>query len=64
MENLSGMTVNERLFSLRKLETFDSAIKSENTKLAIEILEECQLSHSAALETVSAIFKNPNLYGF
>jgi hypothetical protein len=64
MESLNGMTINERLFALSKLEKFEDAVKSNNVKLAIQILEESQLSHSAALETVSILFKNPKLYGF
>ena len=64
MEELKGMTINERLFVLKATESFDVAIKSKNSKAAIEILEQCGLSYSSALETVSSIFKNPERYGY
>ncbi|WP_462158258.1 hypothetical protein [Pseudoalteromonas sp. GB56] len=64
MENLNGMTVNERLFALKKLNAFDEAIKAKNTELSIQILEATGLSHLAAVETVAMIFKNPSNYGY
>ncbi|HAW76608.1 MAG TPA: hypothetical protein DCW74_12845 [Alteromonas australica] len=64
MEELKGVTINERLFALKVTESFDAAIKSKNCKAAIEVLEQCGLSYSSALETVSSIFKNPKRYGY
>lgn len=64
MEDLKGMTINERLFALNMTEVFDKAIKSKNTKDSIKILEQCGLPHSSALATVTAIFKNPKQYGY
>ena len=64
MEDLKGMSVNERLFVMKKHEAFNDAIKSKNTKRAIEILELCNLPHSSAVNTTNTILKNPELYGY
>jgi hypothetical protein len=64
MEDLSGMTVNERLFALDKHASFDNAITSGDADHAIEILESCDLAKEAAISTVTEIFKNPVMYGY
>ena len=48
MEFLDGMTVNERLFALKKMDSFDQAIVSGNKEVAIKILEACELSNETA----------------
>ena len=64
MKELNGMTINERLFALKVMDAFDEAIKLKDINSAIKILQECGLSHSSALETITSIFKNPKHYGF
>jgi len=64
MEDLSGMTVNERLFALNKNDSFDHAISSGDPDSAIKILESCDLPKDAAISTVTEIFKNPESYGY
>ena len=64
MEDLKGMTVNERLFALNKNDSFDHAITSGDADSAIEILESCALPKEAATSTVTEIFKNPESYGY
>jgi hypothetical protein len=64
MEDLSGMTVNERLFALNKSDSFDHAISSGDPDSAIKILESCDLPKDAATSTVTEIFKNPESYGY
>jgi hypothetical protein len=64
MEDLSGMTVNERLFALSKMDSFDQAIVSGNKEVAVNILEACELSYDAAVSTVQEILKNPKKFGY
>ena len=64
MESLVGMTVNERLFALSKMESFDQAVVAGNKELAIQILEKCELSKESATSTVTEILKNPTKYGY
>ena len=60
----AGMTVNERLFGLSLLNAFDQAINERNDRRASDILIATGLSSTQATETVSAIFANPEFYGF
>ena len=64
MDNLKGMTINERLYAMHKIDEFDSAIKSGDTQKAIKLLELCELNYSSASDTVSAIINNPKQYGY
>jgi hypothetical protein len=61
MEFLDGMTVNERLFALKKMDSFDQAIVSGNKEVAIKILEACELSNETAKSTVKEILKSPKV---
>ena len=62
--NLKGMTVNERLYHINKIDAFDNAINSGNTNKAIEILLLAELSQEQAEQTVNTIIENPNKYGY
>lgn len=64
MEDLSGMTVNERLFALNKHANFDNAITTGDIDGAIEILESCYLAKETATSTVTEILNNPAMYGY
>ena len=64
MADLNGMTVNERLFAMGKVDEFDSAIRAKNEKTAISILVQCELPKEAATDTVGAIVKEPRKYGY
>ncbi|MBA6302678.1 MULTISPECIES: hypothetical protein [unclassified Colwellia] len=64
MEFLDGMTVNERLFALKKMDSFDQAIVSGNKEVAIKILEVCELSNETAKSTVTEILKSPKSFGY
>jgi len=64
MEDLKGMTVNERLFALSKMDSFDQAIVSGNKEVAIKILEACELPNETAISTVKEILKNPKKFGY
>ncbi|MDU0113535.1 hypothetical protein RT723_11105 [Psychrosphaera aquimarina] len=64
MESLAGMTINERLFALNKMDSFDQAITAGDKERAIQILESCDLSKKAATSTVTDIFRSPQKYGY
>lgn len=64
MADLKGMTVNERLFAMGKVDEFDSAILTKNEQVAISILVQCELPIEAATDTVAAIVKEPRKYGY
>ncbi|MBA6381289.1 MULTISPECIES: hypothetical protein [unclassified Colwellia] len=64
MEFLDGMTVNERLFALKKMDSFDQAIVSGNKEVAIKILEACELSNETAKSTITEILKSPKRFGY
>ena len=64
MEDLKGMTVNERLFALKTFDAFDKAIKSNDTNTAIKILEQCGLTYPSAIETITSILNDPERYGY
>jgi hypothetical protein len=64
MSDLQGMTINERLYALKKIDEFDAAIKARDAEGAIQILEMCEFSRSGSLATVTAIFNNPKDYGY
>lgn len=64
MTKYAGMTFNERLFHAGLLDQFDAAIIDKDKVGAISILQKTELSIEAATETVTAIFKNPGMYGY
>ncbi|MDN3653414.1 hypothetical protein QWY77_11740 [Thalassotalea ponticola] len=64
MTKLKGMTINERLFVMNKINNFNSAIRQKNIEEAIAILEQCELSLDAAKDSVAAILRNPKKYGY
>ena len=64
MEDLKGMTLNERLFALKAFDAFDKAIKSNDTNSAKKILEQCGLTYSSAIETIKLILNDPERYGY
>ncbi|WP_371185872.1 hypothetical protein [Thalassotalea maritima] len=64
MTNLNGMTINERLVVMNKIDDFDLAISQNNIEAAIKVLEQCDLTREAAKNTVTAILKEPKKYGY
>ena len=64
MDNLEGMTVNERLVELGLIENFDQQIRQRNGKGAIDILLQAKFSSKQAEETVHTILANPGKYGY
>ena len=63
-EPLSGMTVNERLFSRGLLDRFDAAAKSRDRDAMLSLLHDVELSEVDASACVNAIFANPKKYGY
>ncbi len=63
-ENIGGMTVNERLFHFALFTEFDEAVRSRKIEVVIDVLKKAQFSTEAAESTATAIFKNPEYYGY
>jgi hypothetical protein len=63
-QELSGMTVNERLFSCGLLEQWDKAAHKRERIEMIAILRQVALSEEQAAWTTDTILKNPAKYGF
>jgi hypothetical protein len=63
-EELKGMTVNERLFSLGLIVQWDLATKARNRQKMIEILIQCKFTKEQSEQTSDAVLKNPARYGF
>jgi hypothetical protein len=64
MDELEGMTVNERLYTLGLMDKFDKAIKSCDSKGSISVLLEAKFTINQATETVTSILENPKMYGY
>ena len=60
----SGMTLNERLYTLGTLDTFASAARRRDAKVMRTLLQEAQLSESDAARCVDTILADPKKYGF
>ncbi|RII25738.1 MAG: hypothetical protein CXR30_18320 [Geobacter sp.] len=63
-EDLKGMTVNERLFSLGLTDQWDKSAKSRNRQKMIEVLLQCAFSQEQSEQTTDAVLKSPAKYGF
>jgi hypothetical protein len=63
-DELQGMTVNERLFTLSLLDQWDRAAKSRNRDEMIKILGQCAMSQEQCEQTTDAVLNNPAKYGF
>ncbi|MRX27083.1 hypothetical protein [Kangiella sp. HZ709] len=61
---LKGMTVNERLGVCGLLDEWDKAVIAKDAKAMIHILMETFLTKEQAKETVNALLKNPEFYGY
>ncbi len=63
-EELSGMTVNERLFASGLLDRWDSAATKRKKEDMISILCEVALTKEQATWTTETILSDPAKYGF
>lgn len=63
-EDLKGMTVNERLYALDLMDSFDKAMKNRDSKKGIQVLLQAKLSEQQANETVTSILETPEKYGY
>jgi hypothetical protein len=61
---LSGMTVNERLYTLGLLDEFSAAARRRDRHVMIELLTKAQLSATDSTGCADAILNNPKKYGF
>ena len=58
------MTTNERLFVANLLESFDATIQKRDFEEAVALLMKVDIPADGAEEIVTAIFANPEKYGY
>jgi hypothetical protein len=63
-DQVSGMTVNERLAHFGLLGSFDAAVESRRLEVVVTVLCRAHFTEAQARETASTILANPALYGF
>jgi anti-sigma28 factor (negative regulator of flagellin synthesis) len=62
MSELSGMTVNERLFARGLLSQWDAAVKEKNRNAMIQLVSEVELADQAASIADSALQREERVY--
>lgn len=63
LDDIAGMTVNERLYHFGLIEAFDTAVKSRQLSSIVGVLRQAKLTEAQALETASSVLANPSFYG-
>ena len=61
---LSGMTVNERLFACSLIDAFDEAARNRDREHMISLLIQTAISPEQAERTTDAVLTNPKMYGY
>ena len=64
IDNIAGLTVNERLFHFGLFQAFDSTVESQQISDIIKVLRLAKFTEAEVQETASAIIANPSFYGF
>ncbi len=63
-DELSGMTVNERLLACGLLDAWDEAAMKRDRPLMIALLLQTAIERDQAERTTDAVLDNPKMYGF
>lgn len=63
-QSVEGMTVNERLFHLGLHDQFDSAARSGNVPVMVQVLLRARFSEAQATHTAQTVATDPNGYGY
>jgi hypothetical protein len=63
-QELSGMTVNERLFTCGLFDRWDAAVRARRREEMISVLCDVALTKEQAAYTVDGVLANPAKYGF
>ncbi len=63
-EELSGMTVNERLLACGLLDAWDEAARNRDRSQMIVLLLQSAINREQAERTTDAVLNNPEMYGF
>jgi hypothetical protein len=61
---LSGITVNERLFSLGLLDEFDSLVRGRKRDELVALLKRAELSDVDATSCADAVLADPKRFGY
>jgi hypothetical protein len=64
MTDYRAMTVNERLFASGLLQEFDLAARGRDASRMTKILLQVQMTPEQAENTIRALLKNPEYYGY
>ena len=64
VQDLSGMTVNERLFTLGLLDEFDSLVRRGEREAMVALLTRVELSDSDAVACADWVLSDPKRYGY
>jgi hypothetical protein len=62
-KELSGMTVNERLFAFSLFDAWDEAVRERDRSQMIKILIQVAIESDQAERTTDAVLKNQKMYG-
>lgn len=62
--DIAGMTVNERLFTLGLMEDFDAAVAVRDREAMIATLQRAELTRAQAEWTTDRLLLTPEFYGF
>lgn len=63
-DELSGMSVNERLFACGLLDAWDEAVMNRDRPQMIALLLQTAIARDQAERTTDAVLENPKTYGF
>ena len=61
---LSGMTVNERLFTLGLLDEFDALVRRRKRDEMVALLKRAELSDVDAASCADAVLADPKRFGY
>lgn len=64
IEELAGMTVNERLVVCDLMEHWDAAVRKRDRDKMISILQDALFTAEQAASTTEAVLRRPDKYGF
>ncbi|WP_159680525.1 hypothetical protein [Luteimonas sp. 9C] len=62
IDQIGGMTVNERLAHFGLFVAFDSAVASRDLSAVVRVLQQAKLTDQQAQQTAAAVFANPTHY--
>ena len=62
IDQVAGMTVNERLAHFDLFRAFDSAVAARDLSAVVSVLRQAKLTDQQAHQTAAAVLANPSHY--